>query len=58
MYCFESFIEEISRQLTDSSTKVVVTLPKLWKTVDQAVRITKKHIPIIVINEVRLFNCK
>lgn len=42
--------EEISRQLIDSSAKVLFTVSALWKIAQEAVKLTKKQIPIIAIN--------
>ncbi|XP_072396015.1 uncharacterized protein [Diabrotica undecimpunctata] len=41
--------DEISRQLLDSSTKVIVTLNELWPLADAATKQAKKNIPIITI---------
>ncbi|KAJ8913435.1 hypothetical protein NQ315_017179 [Exocentrus adspersus] len=41
---------EISRQLLDSSTKVIVTLNELWPVANATKNLTKRDIPIVTIN--------
>lgn len=41
--------EEISRQLNDSNTKTLVTIPALWENAKAAVALTKRKIPIIAV---------
>ncbi|CAG9863295.1 unnamed protein product [Phyllotreta striolata] len=42
--------DEVSRQLTDSSAKVIITLNELWPLANAAANLAKKNIPIITIN--------
>lgn len=46
-------LEEISKQLNDSGAKAIVTLTEFSKTVENAINLSKRKIPIITIkNEV------
>lgn len=51
------FLEEIAKQLIDSEAKAIVTLTGFSKTVETAINLCKKKIPIITIkNEVRIYS--
>lgn len=41
--------EEVARQLLDSGTKTIITIPELYASAKGAVDLTKKQIPIILI---------
>lgn len=45
-----SFLAEISRQLIESSAKLIITLTDLWPLVSAAKQVMKKDIPIMTIN--------
>lgn len=42
--------DEISRQLIDSSAKVIITLNELWPLANAAAKLAKQNIPIITVN--------
>jgi hypothetical protein len=43
------FLEEICRQLTDSSAKALITLVDLWGTANASCQLLKKPLPILTI---------
>lgn len=44
------FLDEISRQVLDSSAKAIITIPALYSTVEKALKLAQKQVPIITIN--------